>query len=189
MHEEPIAITPTIRSMHPDEFAAVRALEVAAFGGDPSIGTLLDALHDSWAWEDDQSFVAVLDGEIVGHVLYSHAFLDAPAGLVEVLVLGPIGVRPDLQRMGIGSALIRHSLAALEQRGALLVFLEGHPGYYPRFGFERAGSLGFIAPSVRIPDDAFMVYRLAGWEEWMTGALVYADAFWRADAVGLRPPD
>jgi putative acetyltransferase len=189
MHDEQAAGAATIRTMDPDGFSAVRALAIAAFDGDPSIGVLLDALHDSWAWEDDLSFVAVLDGEIVGHVLYTHAFLDAPAGLVDVLVLGPIGVRPDLLRMGIGSALIRHSLAALEQRGVPLVFLEGHPGYYPRFGFERAGSLGFIAPSVRIPDDAFMVYRLAGWEEWMTGALVYADAFWRADAVGLRAPE
>ena len=66
------------------------------------------------------------------------------------------------------------------------MFLEGHPGYYPRFGFVRAGELGFVAPSVRIPAAAFMVQTLPRYEPWMTGALVYPDSFWRVDAVGLR---
>jgi putative acetyltransferase len=66
------------------------------------------------------------------------------------------------------------------------VFLEGHPTYYPRFGFGQAGDQGFVAPSLRIPREAFMVYPLPSYEPWMTGTLVYPDAFWRTDAVGLR---
>ncbi len=178
--------SPTIRTMQSDEFAAVRALSVAAFGGDPRIGPLLDTLHASWSWEERLSFVAVDDGSIVGQALYSHAFLDAPARLVDVLVLSPVGVRPDLQGQGIGSRLIAGSLAAVSARREPLVFLEGHPGYYPRFGFRPGASLGFTAPSVRIPSAAFMVYPLPGYEPWMTGALVYPDAFWRTDTVGLR---
>jgi len=49
-----------------------------------------------------------------------------------------------------------------------------------------AAEHGFVAPSVRVPTDAFMVYRLPTYEPWITGALVYPDAFWRTDAVGLR---
>jgi putative acetyltransferase len=188
MHHDRGAGAPVIRIMDSEEFTAVRELEIGAFDGDPAIGPLLDALHDSWAWEDRLSFVAEADDELVGHVLYSHGFLDAPPRLVDVLILGPIGVRPDLQRSGIGSRLIRESLAVVAGRNEPLVFLEGHPGYYPRFGFERAVDLGFSPPSVRIPPDAFMVYRLASCEPWMTGALVYPDAFWRTDAVGLRAP-
>jgi putative acetyltransferase len=177
---------PTIRAMQNDEFGAVRALSVAAFDGDTRIGPLLDTLHASWSWEDALSFVAVRDGSIVGQALYSHAFLDAPGRLVDVLVLSPIGVRPDLQDRGIGSRLITGSLAALSARREPLVFLEGHPSFYPRFGFRPGASLGFSAPSVRIPPAAFMVYPLPGYEPWMTGALVYPDAFWRTDTVGLR---
>ena len=177
---------PTIRTMQSHEFTAVRELSVAAFDGDSRIGPLLDALRASWSWEDALSFVAVSEGSIVGQVLYSHAFLDAPARLVDVLVLSPIGVRPDLQDQGIGSRLITGSLAALRSRREPLVFLEGHPGFYPRFGFRPGASLGFTAPSVRIPPAAFMVYPLPGYEPWMTGALVYPDAFWRTDTVGLR---
>lgn len=174
--------------MAPDEFASVRALSVSAFGNDDErIDELLDALRESSAWEDGLSFVAEQDGELVGHVLYTHALLDTPRQMVDVLVLSPLGVRPDLQRRGIGSALVRETLATLaDRRSEPLVFLEGHPSYYPRFGFAPARPLGFAAPSVRIPFLAFMVHRLPRHEPWMTGALVYPDAFWRCDAVGLR---
>jgi putative acetyltransferase len=175
-----------IRQMASHEFDAMRRVSIAAFGDDPNIGHLLDALHDSWAWDDGLSFVAECDGELVGQVLYTHAILDAPRRLQDVLVLSPIGVRGDRQRQGIGGDLITYSLNVIALRSEPLVFLEGHPSYYPRFGFRRAADLGFIAPSVRIPPDAFMVYPLPRYDEWMTGALIYPDAFWRCDAVGLR---
>lgn len=177
---------PTVRVMRNDEFTAVRKLAVAAFAGDPRIGPLLDTLRSSWSWEDGLSFVAVRDGSVVGHALYSHAFVDAPMRLVDVLVLSPVAVRPDAQNQGIGSQLITGSLAALRARREPLVFLEGHPRFYSRFGFKRGDSLGFTAPSVRIPPAAFMVYPLPSYEPSMTGALVYPDAFWRTDTVGLR---
>ncbi len=125
---------------------------------------------------------------LAGHVLYSHALLDAPPRLVDVLVLGPVGVRPERHGRGIGTRLIAASLATLRHRPEPLVFVEGHPGYYPRFGFERAVDMGFTPPSNRVPDDAFMVHPLPAYKSWMRGALVYPDAFWRVDAVGLRDP-
>jgi putative acetyltransferase len=171
--------------MRPDEFALVRELSITAFD-EPQIGDLLDALLDSWAWDDELSFVAETADEIVGHVLYSHAILDSPLRLVDVLVLSPVGVSPELQGTGIGTSLITETLRMLDKRGFGTVFLEGHPTYYPRFGFEPAGPLGFRKPSDRIPDQAFMVKRLSAFEPSLTGTLVYPDAFWRTDSVGLR---
>jgi putative acetyltransferase len=178
--------TMLVRTMEPSEFDATRALSISGFGGDLVIGRLLDDLHDSWAWDDDLSFVAERNGELVGYVLYTHAFLDAPSRVVDVLVLSPIAVRPSMQRRGIGGELITRTLTVIGQRSEPLVFLEGHPTYYPRFGFVPAAGQGFVAPSVRIPHDAFMVYPLPHHEPWMTGTLIYSDAFWRNDAVGLR---
>lgn len=177
---------PTVRVMRTDEFAAMREVSIAAFEGDARIGALLDTLRASWSWEDELAFVVERDGSIVGHVLYNHAFLDAPRALVDVLLLSPVGVRPDVQNQGIGSRLITESLAALRTRPEPLIFLEGHPTYYPRFGFRPGASFGFTAPSVRIPPAAFMVHPLPAYEPWMSGALVYPDAFWRTDTVGLR---
>lgn len=172
--------------MEPDEFEAMRELSVAAFGDDPTIRVLLDAMRESWSWEDELSFVAVDDGDVVGQVLYSHAILDAPDRLIDVLLLSPIGVRPDLQRTGIGKQLIGHSLAVLAERDEPMIFLEGHPSYYPQFGFVEGAGLGFVAPSLRIPPPAFMVRPLPNYDPSMTGTLVYPDVFWRTDSVGLR---
>lgn len=184
--EEATVEETTFRLMRPDEFDEMTALSVAAFDGNAEIARLLHELRTSWAWDEQLSFVAELDGSLVGQVLYTHALLDAPKRLVDVLVLSPVGVRPDLQRRGVGGRLITESLRALGQRSEPLVFLEGHPAYYPRFGFRVGSTMGFRAPSARIPDAAFMAYPLPTYEEWMTGGLVYPDAFWRADAVGLR---
>jgi putative acetyltransferase len=181
----PVVDDVVIRRMEPEEFTAMRAVAVGAFD-EEVIGTLLDELRASWVWHDDLSFVAELDGSIVGQVLYTSAILDAPERLVDVLVLAPVGIRSDLQGQGIGSRLIRESLAVVSQRPEPLVFVEGSPAYYPRFGFRRADELGFRKPSLRVPDRAFMVFPLDGYETWMTGTLVYPDAFWRTDSVGLR---
>lgn len=185
---DPVALDVDVRLMEADEFDEVSQLTVAAFDGDEQIAALLDALRESWAWRDELSFVAVDDGSIVGYVLFTISILDAPERLVDVLVLSPVGVRPDVQRRSVGSQLIRSSLDLLESRPEPLVFLEGHPAYYPRFGFRPAGPLGFRKPSLRTPDEAFMV-RPLGTEsipEGMSGTLVYPDAFWLADSVGLR---
>jgi putative acetyltransferase len=74
----------------------------------------------------------------------------------------------------------------LDRRGVPLVFLEGSPSYYPRLGFTPGREHRFRRPSLRIPDAAFQVLPLRAYETWMTGTLVYRQAFWDHDAVGLR---
>ena len=175
----------TIRVMRPDEFDAMRRVSVAAFD-EPAIGTLLDALRSSWAWDADLCFVATIDDEIVGQVLYTQSILDAPKALEHVLVLSPVGIWPDLQGQGIGTTLITESLMAVAERPEPAIFLEGNPRYYQRFGFVAAGALGFRKPSLRIPDAAFQVRRQPSWSNELAGTLVYQDAFWLTDSVGLR---
>jgi putative acetyltransferase len=181
--------------MLPSEYTAMRALSISAFGGDESIGVLIDALHQSHAWRDELCFVAEQDGLLVGQVLYTRALLDAPQRLISVLVLSPVGVDPSLQRHGIGHALITESMTWLTNNTEYpLVFLEGHPSYYPRFGFRPGGTVGFRKPSLRTPDEGFMVAPLltpsstpsSTPSDELSGTLVYPDAFWSTDSVGLR---
>jgi len=143
---------------------------------------LLHALRGSSAWRD-LSFVAVQEQQVIGHVAYTRGWLDAPLRLVEALVLSPMSVHPDFQRQGVGTRLVTESVRTLD---APLVFLEGNPAFYSRAGFVGAGPLGFIRPSVRIPEPAFQVLRLRHTEPELTGQLVYPDAFWEYDSVGLR---
>jgi putative acetyltransferase len=178
------------RAEVPADRDAIRRVHTSAFGDDGTVAALTDALRAAPAPLAPLSFVASVDGgadgEIVGHVMLSASRLDAPSQLVSVYVLSPLGVLPGYQRQGIGTALIGVALAAARDGGVPLVFLEGDPAYYGRRGFERADARGFRAPSLRIPPPAFQVARMPGYEPWMTGTLVYHDAFWDYDCVGLR---
>jgi putative acetyltransferase len=171
-----------------DAVAEVHRLAFAGHNGAQFVVALVEDLRASLVAEEGLSLVADDEGQILGHALFTRNRLDAPKRLVDVQVLSPVGVLPDRQRQGIGTALIEHALDVLAKRLVPLVFLEGSPDYYQRFGFTPAGEHGFRPPSLRIPDAAFQVRLLSSYEPWMTGTLVYRDAFWEHDAVGLRDP-
>lgn len=169
---------------------AVRTVHLAAFQDHgPAVASLVDDLREAVVRGDGLSLVAEEQAEIVGHVMFSPSLLDAPKRLVPVQVLSPIGVVPRWQNMGVGTTLISRGLELLAERSAPLVFLEGSPTYYSRFGFRPALEHAFRKPSLRIPDAAFQVFLLPAYESWMTGTLVYSEAFWRHDLVGLREPN
>lgn len=181
---------PTLRPERPGDEVAVRDVVTGAFGHHPGVADLVDALRASDAWVD-LGFVAEVDlgegPEVIGHVAYTRSLLDAPARLVDVLVLSPLSVRPDLQRRGVGRQLALGSLALLADRPEPLVFLEGSPAWYGALGFRPGVELGFRRPSLRIPGPAFQVWPLPAYEGvGMTGTLVYHRAFWDHDCVGLR---
>lgn len=179
-----------LREELPSDRLAVRDVHLRAFGDHGHVvADLVDTLRDIITPGDGLSLVAEHDRRVVGHVMFTGSLLDAPRRLVDVQVLSPLAVMPEFHKRGIGAALVRHGLGTLAKRAVPLVFLEGDPGYYVRFGFAPGGDLGFRKPSLRIPDGAFQVIRLPEYEPWMTGTLVYSEPFWRHDAVGLREPN
>lgn len=179
-----------LREERPGDRQAVREIHRRAFGDHgPVVADLVDSLRDTLTLADGLSLVAEQDGQIAGHVMFTRSLLDAPRRLVDVQVLSPLGVKPEEQKRGIGSALVQRGLEVLGERAVPLVFLEGDPRYYSRFGFVPGGTRGFRKPSLRIPDRGFQAIRLPAYQAWMTGTLVYAEPFWRHDCVGLRDPD
>jgi predicted N-acetyltransferase YhbS len=124
------------------------------------------------------SFVAEIDGRIVGHIIYSHARILQPDGSeIAVLNFGPISVWPELQRKGIGSSLMKHSLEEAKKLDYGVVLFFGHPEYYPRFGFVEARYFG-ITDCNGGNHPAFMAMELKeGFLKGISGRFIEADIY------------
>jgi putative acetyltransferase len=57
-----------------------------------------------------------------------------------------------------------------------LVVVLGHPGYYPRFGFEPGAAHGILDP-YGVPPEAWMVHPLPAYAPDARGLVTYAEAF------------
>lgn len=138
-----------IRKEQPDDIPAIRHINRAAFQQDLE-GSIVDALRANGAAL--LSLVATENGEVVGHIFYSPASIGTLTGAA----LGPMAVRPDWQKQGIGTRLVEAGNSRLADSGCPFVIVVGHPGYYPRFGFTPAGRQG-ITCEWEVPNEAFMI--------------------------------
>jgi putative acetyltransferase len=165
-----------IRRELPGDPDAIRAVHTAAFhqpDKPPAEAKLVDDLRAIPAdWIPALSLVAVVDGDVVGHVCCTRGRIeDQPA-----LGLGPLGVRPDHQSRGVGQALVHAVLGAADAMNESIVVLWGHPTYYPRFGFRPATGLG-IHPATGAGSEAFMARTLTTYDPGIRGTFHYSAAF------------
>lgn len=137
-----------------------------AFGNEkgPVIAKLVDDLVIDETAKPILSLVAVDDSKLVGHILFTKAIVTQTEASVSAQILAPLAILPVAQKCGIGQDLIKEGLNQLKTSGTELVFVLGHPTYYPRCGFAPAGVHGFEAPYI-IPKEhsaAWMVQELNG---------------------------
>jgi putative acetyltransferase len=127
-----------IRDEAAGDQSAIHRVQTLAFRG-PAEAKLVDDLR---RFADVAISLVAADGDLIlGHVLLSK--LNAP---IRALALAPVGVHPDFQRQGIGSALIRKGLERAYRDGWQAVFVLGDPGYYRRFGFSVDAAEGYVSP-------------------------------------------
>jgi putative acetyltransferase len=157
----------------------IRAIVTAAFapgqppGQIPNEARLIDELRAGPAWLPALSLVAVTPaGETIGHVLGTRGHV----GQHPVLALGPLAVRPDQQRRGVGSALMHAILGAADALGEPLVALLGDPAYYRRFGFELS-TVYRITPPRPQWQPHFQVRVLSGYQPQLRGMFTYPEPF------------
>lgn len=146
-----------LRDETPADIDTITAITQAAFADHPfsrqTEHFILHALRRDGALP--VSLVAEQDGTILGHAAFSPVIMSD--GTPDWYGLGPISVRPDSQRQGIGSALMQAGLARLKTLGARGCALVGDPRYYSRFGF--ASCQGLIYEGV--PPEVFLVLPFA----------------------------
>lgn len=144
-----------IRHEQPSDWPAIDALNRAAFGGASEVELIGRLRQDGLVIA---SLVAEERGEIVGHILFSWLPTQMDGRAVAAVTLGPMAVRPDRQRQGIGSRLVLEGLAAARSAGAQAVIVLGHPGFYRRFGFSSELAARLASP---FSGEAFMALELA----------------------------
>ena len=160
-----------IRRERPEDIAEIHDVVRLAFAeGGPEAG-LVDDLRASTAWLPSLSLVAadLATGQIIGHVVCTRATVDGE----RALGLGPLAVRPDRQRTGVGHALMHAVLAAAEALDEPMIGLLGSPAYYSRFGFREASLCG-----VQAPDPAWGEYfQVRPLHRILPGRFEYAEPF------------
>ena len=108
------------------------------------------------------------------------------AGQAPVLALGPLTVRPDYQRRGVGSALMHAVLGAADALGEPLIALLGDPAYYSRFGFRLAAEYDITPPRPHWAPH-FQVRPLAAYHPAARGTFAYPGAL-RPDLMPAGDP-
>ncbi|MBI2909680.1 MAG: N-acetyltransferase [Chloroflexi bacterium] len=166
----------SISPEHPEDHQAIHEVNALAFGREVE-ARLVDALRGSPDFIPEFSMVAVEDGKVVGYIMFVPLAIETQRGTVPALALGVLAIRPEFQRRGIGSELVRRGLADCLGLRHKIVVVVGHAEYYPRFGFSSARAKGLKAP-FEVPDEAFMVLELEpGALDGVSGMVRYPAAF------------
>jgi putative acetyltransferase len=163
-----------IRQATDDDWPAILDVHRRAFGGD-DVPRLVEELQAEGLLVQSLAFVAESAGDIVGNVL--NGWVGIEGSSVRLLQLSPLGVLPEHQGCGFGSALVQASLEGARDLGEPLLLVEGNPKYYERFGFLRADELGLLPPPEALYDGAFQVAVLSDGVALPQGRVVYPEPF------------
>jgi predicted N-acetyltransferase YhbS len=169
-----------IRLEQPQDYRVVEELTREAFWGCMDQPTcdgehlIVHKLRGLPSFVPELDFVAEVDGQLAGHIIYSKAKVITPDSReIEVLNFGPISVLPKYKRKGIGAALLHHSIAQAQKLGYRAIIFYGHPDYYPRLGFDRASAFGITSENGKSFDALMAMPLYDGALDGVCGRYVY----------------
>lgn len=157
---------------YPEIHRLVKEAFAAAEHTDGNEQDLVEALRRGPAYLPELALVAEEGGVLAGHILLTRASV----GGVPVLVLAPLSVRPEFQRQGVGTALMREAHRIARALGYDYILVLGSEDYYPRVGYRPAEELGVTVPE-GFPSANFMALRLREGAEPLSGGVVYPPEF------------
>ncbi len=154
-------VTPILRAESAADYRQVEHITREAFWNVHVPGCdehyLAHVLRDSPDFIAGLDYVALLDGELVGNIMYAQSrILDSAGKSHPVITFGPVSVLPEHQGKGIGKALIMHTLDLARAMGHKIVVIYGDPAYYCRCGFVAGEqhnirtSDGLFSPALQV---------------------------------------
>lgn len=165
-----------IRQENFSDYKGIYELIVEAFATaehvDGNEQDLVDSLRKGDAFVPELSMVAEINGEIVGHIM----FTKAKVGHNEVLVLAPLSVKPQYQKQGVGTALIIEGHKIAKKLGYEYSLVLGSETYYTRVGYIPAEKIGIEVPK-GLPTENFMAIKLKENAKAICGKVTYAKEF------------
>lgn len=166
----------TIRQEQTSDYDVVYQIIKAAFESseysDGNEQDLVAELRKSKSFIPELSLVAIEEDRIVGHILFTKAFV----GRTEVLALAPISVLPKYQNRGIGLSLIEHGHIIAAELGYEYSVVLGNPKFYYKSGYVPASEYGIKAP-FDVSDENFMAMCFSHKEDKLNGCMQYDKAF------------
>lgn len=149
----------TIRPEERRDYRSIVSLILRSFreGTSYSDGTdvvaLVEEIRVSPYYIPELSFVAEMDGQIVGHFLFSRFPLaPTPAGGCRctdtgIVMLAPVSVHADYFRRGIGTAMLTQGIEAVRKAGFRGITVEGNFNFYHKVGFRTSSEFGIYPTS------------------------------------------
>ena len=117
------------------------AFETAAVS-DGTEQDFVDMLRVSENYIPELALVALVDGNIIGHIMLTKYIVQDLNQNHDVLLLAPLSVDLNYRGQGIGSKLVMKSFELDRKMGYTAVVLVGDPAYYQRFSFKSSVDFG-----------------------------------------------
>lgn len=159
------------------EYDVIDNILLDAFNSDEEV-RLVRNLRVNSQYDPELSLVAITSDLCVGYTLFTPVTVAGDKTRpIKMAGLGPVAVRSDFQRQGIGNAMIKFGLDLCRTKSYLAVAVLGHPTYYPRFGFLPASNWE-LKMNYPAPQEAQMVLELeTGALDSMQGTILYLPEF------------
>jgi len=119
-----------IRKLTPENHGKASALLRQAFPGSTHEVRLVENFHKNG--KAVHEWVCIHTNRVIAYIAFSNAY---KGSAVCGLHLAPLAVKPEFQKQGIGSELLRFALrqAVIRENP---IFVLGDPGFFQKFGFE-----------------------------------------------------
>lgn len=147
-----------ILSVYEDSFENYGVEEIKVLVSDLMIDESANPIISLMAYDGDKA---------VGHIYFSKAAIETNE--LSAYILGPLGVIKEYQNQGIGGQLINKGVEILKNLDADIIFVLGHPTYYPKYDFMNNAikNIGYDAtyPIDEVNHDAWMYMPLTTIDE------------------------